>query len=223
MLTTTARLVSLVFHPLLILTYMLAILMLVNPYLFGIASIGEQRGKLLLLRVLLSSFFLPAFATMLLKMLGMIQSFEMKTREERYVPYIITGVFYLWLTVNFLNNSDVPAAFSSFMLGATIGLFIAFFINIFSKISAHTVGMGGLLGLVILTTMFFSYGTFTIETAEGQLLMISITLVLIGVVFLTGLVGTCRFLLGAHDPMDVYGGYLVGFSSQFIAFRILFS
>jgi hypothetical protein len=26
----------------------------------------------------------------------------------------------------------------------------------------------------------------------------------------------------AHEPMDLYGGYLVGFASQFIALRFLF-
>ena len=49
------------------------------------------------------------------------------------------------------------------MLGATIALFIAFFINIFSKISAHAVGMGGLVAMVLISIISFSHGAFTFK------------------------------------------------------------
>lgn len=38
---------------------------------------------------------------------------------------------------------------------------------------------------------------------------------------MAGLVGTARLILDAHQPFDIYGGYLVGFSSQFIALRFI--
>ncbi len=221
MLRILARIISVIFHPLLIVTYMLVLLLLVNPYLFGVSRIGEHASKLLILQVFLSTFFIPAFAVAMLRFMGMIDSMEMKTRHERIGPYLITGIFYLWMFRNFLDNTQVPTAFTSFMLGATIGLFIAFFINIFSKISAHAVGMGGLLGMVAITLLLFSYDTFTVNAPFGAL-EVSMSAVLIATVLLAGLVGTARLLLQAHEPMDLYGGYIVGFAAQFIALRILF-
>lgn len=222
MLKSTAQIISFVFHPLLILTYMLVILLIVNPYLFGVNSIGDQASKLLILRIFLSTFFIPAFSVAMLRFTGLIKSFEMKDRKERIVPYIITGVFYLWMFRNFLDNSIIPTAYTAFVLGATIGLFIAFFMNIFSKISAHTVGMGGLLGMVVITMLLFSYDTFTLSSTILGTFQMSMSTILMGVIILCGLVGTARLILEAHEPMDLYGGFLVGFSSQFIALRFLF-
>ena len=230
MLRLPAQIISFIFHPLLIVTYMLALLLLVNPYLFGVSSIGDKASKLLLLQIFLSTFFIPGVAVVMLRLTGMIQSFQMETKQERIGPYIITGLFYLWMFRNFLDNPSIPTAFTSFLLGATIGLFFAFFINIFSKISAHAVGLGGQrfqrhgvapLGMVVITMLLFSYDTFTIMSARGTL-EISMSTVLLITILIAGLVGTARLALQAHEPMDLYGGYLVGFASQFLALRFLF-
>jgi len=222
MLKSLAQVLSFVFHPLLIVTYMLVLLLLVNPYLFGVNSIGDKDSKLLVLRVFFSTFFIPAFALAMLRFTGMVKSLEMKSRQERIGPYIITGIFYIWMFRNFLGSSQVPTAFTCFLLGASIGLFIAFFINIFSKISAHAVGMGGLLGMVVITMLLFSYDTFTLNSTIVGMVEVSMNWVLIFTILIAGLVGSSRLLLQAHEPMDLYGGYLVGFASQFIALRFLF-
>ena len=222
MLKSLAQVLSFIFHPLLIVTYMLVLLLFVNPYLFGVNSIGDKQSKLLILQVFLSTFFIPAFAVAMLRFTGMIKSMEMKTRQERIGPYIITGMFYIWMFRNFLGSDQVPTAFSSFLLGASIGLFIAFFINIFSKISAHAVGMGGLVGMVVITMLLFSYDTFTIHSTIIGIVEMSMNGILVFVIVMAGMVGSARLLLGAHEPLDLYGGYLVGFASQFIALRFLF-
>lgn len=222
MLKILARVVSYIFHPLLILTYMLILLLLVNPYLFGVSSISDEVSRLLILRIFLSTFFIPAVSVSMLRLLGLISSLEMQDRHERIGPYIITGIFYLWMFQNFLNNPQIPTAYTSFVLGATIGLFLAFFINIFSKISAHAVGMGGLVAMVIITMLLFSYDTFTLELGWLGAWQLNMNTILILIILLAGAVGTARLLLEAHRPMDLYGGFLVGFLAQFIALRFLF-
>lgn len=217
-----AQVISFVFHPLLVPTYMLIILLLVNPYAFSVSSIGDQFSKLLLIQLFMFTFFIPAFAVVMLRLLDLVKSIELKTKEERIGPYIIAGVFYLWTFRNFLGDSQMPRLYVSFLLGATIALFLAFLINVFSKISAHTVGMGGLVGTVILTMyQYQDYQTFVIHSTILGTLEISLIAILLFVILLAGIVGTCRLLLGAHDQQDLYGGYLVGLASQFIAFRIL--
>lgn len=201
---------------------MLILLLLVNPYLFGVSNIGEQPSKLLILQVFLSTFFIPGFAVAMLRFTGLIKSMEMRDKHERIGPYIITGVFYLWMFKNFESNTQIPTAFASFMLGATISLFLAFLINIFSKISIHAVGMGGLLGMVVITMLLFSYDTFTINSTILGIVEINMVTVLLLTILIAGAVGTARLLLSAHEPMDLYGGYLVGFAAQFLALRFLF-
>lgn len=217
-----AQAVSVLFHPLLMPTYMLALLLLVNPYLFGVSSWGDHISKLLLLRVFISTFLLPMVGVAMLRGVGFISSLEMRDKSERIGPYIITGIFYLWMFRNLVDNPQIPTAFTIFMLGAVIGVFLAFFINIFSKISAHAVGMGGLVAMVVITMFLFSYDTFSLQTDWFGMLHFNMTVVLLAALLAAGLTGTARLWLHAHIPSEVYGGFFIGFLSQLIALRVMF-
>lgn len=219
---TLAQVISFVFHPLLVPTYMLIMLMLINPYAFSVSSIGDKFSKLLVIQMFMFTFFIPAFAVVMLRLLDLVKSIELREKEERIGPYIIAGVFYLWTFRNFLGDSEMPRLYVSFLLGATIALFLAFIINIFSKISAHTVGMGGLIGMTLITMyQYENLQTFVIHSTLIGTFEVSMLALLFFILILAGIVGTCRMLLGAHNQQDLYGGYFVGLASQFIAFRIL--
>ena len=219
MLRTIAYFFSFFFHPLLILTYMLVILLLVNPYLFGVNNISEN--KVLIVLVFLSTFFIPAFSVLMMKFLGLIDSLEMKTKNERIGPYIATGIFYLWMFRNLLDNPNIPLAYKIFVLGATIGLFVAFFFNIFTKVSMHALGMGGLVAMTLITMLMFSYDSFTVEIANMGSYDIPIYALFMGVIIIAGMVSTSRLILDAHDLKDIYGGFVIGFGTQFLAFPFL--
>lgn len=221
---TIANIISVIFHPLLMVTYMLVILMNVNPYIFGFNSIdyGSHLVFRLIAVIFASTFIIPVFGVLLLKQVNLIQSFQMKDKMERVGPYILTSIFYLWMFINMLNNPTIPRAFSTFLLGSVIGLFLSFFINIFLKISAHTVGAGGLVAMVILTLFNFSYETFGFSLGSFGLFHISITSLLVGIILLAGLIGTSRLILKAHTSREIILGYMVGVFSQFIAYNFLF-
>lgn len=217
-----AKIISVLFHPLLVLTYMLVLFLLVNPYVFGINNIQEPFGMQLVLRVFLSSFFIPMVAVLMLRFTGLVQSLEMPERQERIIPYIVTGIFYLWLFRNLVDNTTIPRLFSSFALGTTISLFLAFFINLFSKISAHAVGMGGIIGMIVLLMNYFpDYNVVQLPLSGGDVLEVSTTIILMLALLLAGLVGSSRLSLKAHEPLDLYGGYFVGFVGQMIALRFI--
>ncbi len=222
MLHAFARLASFLFHPLLILTYTLVFLLAVNPYLFGVNHLSDPSSKLLLLRVFLSSCFIPGVAILMLRFTGLLRSLEMPSPQDRIGPFVITGMFYLWLFRNFLDNGQIPPLFSSFTLGATVTLFLAFLVNIFSKISVHAAGMGGLLGVIVLTLTLYPNYAFTPILPSGSLpFSLSMHGILLSVIVLAGLVGSARLLLRPHEPMDLWGGYLMGFIGQFIAARFI--
>ncbi len=215
MLRTTAHLISVLFHPLLMLTYMLLLLLLVNPYQFGVNNVAGQ-WKLVIM-VFLSTFVLPIFAVFLMKSLDMVKSMQLEDRFERIGPYILTGVFYLWMFVNFKGNPLIPKPLVIVMLGSTIALFGAFFFNNFTKISAHAAGMGGLVSMALINTFIFNFDTFTVSLGWLGMYEISTNLVLMATIILAGIVCTARLLLGAHSEKQLYIGFAIGFASQFIA------
>jgi len=219
MIRILAHFFSIVLHPLIILTYMLIILLLVNPYLFGVNTISDH--TILILLIFFSTFFIPAVAVIMMRLLGLISSLRMEDPKERIGPYIATGIFYMWLFRNLLDNPDIPIAYKIFVLGATIGLFVAFFINNFSKISMHGVGMGGFLAMLIITSYWYSYGTFTINAGGLGIFQISTTFLIMLGIILTGIVSSSRLYLNAHSLSDITGGLFVGFVSQFLAVQFL--
>ncbi|HKK73542.1 MAG TPA: hypothetical protein VJ953_00610 [Saprospiraceae bacterium] len=216
-----ARLLSYLFHPLLVLTYGLIVLIAVDPFSFGANSIQSTQSTLLILRIFLSTFFIPAMAILMLYFLGMVKSLRLEDKMDRTGPYIITGIFYLWLLRNFWGSALVPSLYTAFMLGVTIALFLAFLINIFSKISIHAVGISALLAMIIITMLTQNYNTLVIPIAQGRYLQASLLYLLLALLLIAGLLGTSRLYLQKHELSELYGGYFVGFVSPFVALQIM--
>lgn len=210
---------SVVFHPLLMVTYMLLILLLVNPYIFGVNSV--EGGMRNLLMIFFSTFFIPIISVLMMKALKLIPSLELKNSQDRIGPFIVTGVFYISTFYLIYRSPDIPIAFKACFLGAVMGLFFAFFINLFSKISLHAVGMGGLLGMVVATVASSRLSSFVINSGIFGMIEISLFSLLVGTILLCGIVGTSRLILDAHEPRDLYGGFLVGLATQFVALSFL--
>lgn len=207
-----AKLISYVTHPLLGVTYILLLLLAVNPFLFGVSTL-EEKWPLILL-VFASSFLIPALVILMMLGLEIIPSLDMPEREQRTIPLIAVGMLYLGLFAFCKNSADIPVAYTALVLGCVVGLFTGFFINLFSKISLHAIGMGGLIGAVLVTIELFAYDRFSILLPGGNELQLSLVTVLAGVLLLAGLVGTARLYLKAHVLEDVAGGYLVGFAAM---------
>jgi hypothetical protein len=221
MLKNFAQVISVIFHPLLMLQYMLVMLLLVNPYLFRINDIRNPESVKLLLAVFFTSFLLPALAIFLMQRLEIIKTLEMRDRQERIGPFIASGIFYLWLCVTAHRSSEIPTAFTICVWGTTIGLFTAFIINLFFKISLHALGVGGFVGAVIVTMKWFSYGVFPIWLPFYGAASMSINLVLMLALLIAGLVATARLILEAHEPKELIAGFALGIVAQGVASLIL--
>lgn len=211
-----AKFISVVLHPLLVPTYMVGLLALVNPYLFGTNYlIGLVVGQVFYL-----TFLIPSIAIVLMKMLNMISSFQMPDKQERIGPLIVAGVLFLWTFWNLKNASEIPLPCTIFLLGSTIALFVGFFINLFFKISLHAIGMGGFIAMVFIIMIpdfHYSYGSFVVEIPTLGAFKIMVKHVLMAVIVLAGLTGTARLILGAHTSLELYTGYFIGLWSMFIA------
>ncbi len=194
-------------------------LYVINPYLFSVPN-SKAMGVLFIYVFLLSAFF-PVLSIVLMKSLGLVNSFKMKERTDRIGPLICTAIFYLWLYVNIYKNPSIPTAFTIFVLGSIIALFIAFFINNFNKISLHSIGVGGALAGALLVKFNYSYNHFSLSIGDIGIYNISINFFLIFVILMVGLVATSRLILKRHKPSDIYGGFFVGLFSQLLAIVFL--
>lgn len=218
MLKTISKGISLIFHPLFVLFYLLLAMYVVNPYLFSIQD--EKSRNILLLSIFMISVVLPLTSILMMRFLGLLSSLQMENKMERVGPLIATAIFYLWLYVNIRSNNYLPPLYQAFVLGSIIALFLGFFINNFTKISLHTIGAGGLL-MAFLFIYVQSYGLVTLELLNLQITLPSYIL-LAFVILIVGLIGTSRIYLNAHSRNQIYMGYLVGIFSQIIAYRIVF-
>lgn len=191
-----ARILSYILHPLLLPTWMLLLLLYTNPYSFAGMPI-----QMLIAMVFINSFMFPAITILLMKKLGFIESLEMPDTKQRIIPMIATIVFYIWAYMA-VKKTNFPFMMGVFMMGAVASLLLAFFINVFHKISLHMVGISGVLTSVMLLLLFS-------QTDVSYLLLL--------VVVLTGAVASARMYLGAHTLHEVYSGFLVGMFGQIIA------
>ncbi len=204
---------SIIFHPLLLLTYLTIIVIWFDPYGFGVNQLMDASS--FLLQVGLMTFFMPFVLVLMLKGLGFVESISLKDQKERIAPYLFTGLIYMWLYQNLLNNPDVPIHYTILLLGVTISIFVTFFFNNFFKVSAHTVGMSGFVTALIILFDKFYLSSYAEElwgvTIDGEFLLIA------SIIF-AGLVGTSRLILNAHSMKEVGWGYVFGALSQLIAF-----
>lgn len=207
--------ISYLLHPLLMLTYVAFLVFWANPYLFQAQS-GKQL-QIHFLSLFFTTFLLPAVAILMMKSLGLIKSIQMEDRQDRIGPLIVTAVFYLWAFRNMISNPDIPQPLTIFTLGTCIVLGLCFLINLFSKISLHTAGAGGMVAIGFLIWQYFAPYGFVAGSWEMHPAFI-VALILI----IAGLTGSSRLYLKAHNPSEILGGYFIGLAGQFIAFFILY-
>ena len=214
-----SNIISYIFHPLFALVYVLLLLMTINPYIF---RIQDDKVKVIFFTyTVVSLLVIPVISIVILKQLNIIKSFKMEDRMERVGPLIVIGIVYMWLFLNYKSTASVPVIFATFLLGSVIAVFVSFFINSFTKISLHTVGMGGLIAAVLLMKYKLKYDTFYLELPFLGSYVVNIYFVLLVTIVIAGMVGTARLYLKSHSLEQIYMGYIVGFLSQVIAFNIL--
>lgn len=187
-----AKFISVIFHPLLIPSY--AMLLLINTRSHYMLILTEQSRYIAFLIVVLTSFILPAILIFLLLKMGVIKSLQMKNRHERILPLFLTAIFF-YGTYYLLKQQPYFALFNFFMLGATLLVIISLLINYLTKISIHMVAQGGLFGALAGYTFAFNQ--------NYAWLLYLVTLI-------AGLTGFARLKLKAHSEAEVYTGFGLG-------------
>ncbi|MCK5079299.1 MAG: hypothetical protein KAR09_05120 [Bacteroidales bacterium] len=193
-----AKVISVIFHPLLIPTYLIAVLINLNVF-FALMIPDEAKWKIIIL-VLITSAIFPLIILYGMYRLKLVKSLLIDSREERLYPYIATSIFF-FVSCYMIWQINISPVYYYCLLGASILAVLTLLINIFWKISAHTVSMGGVLGILI--------GLQTV-------LLIDIMWLIVIIILISGIVGFARLRAGTHTQAQIYTGYILGFFGTFL-------
>ena len=195
-----AQVVSYVFHPLFIPTYVVYFLLFVHPLVA--AGYSFEMKLFRLINVVFCTFFLPAFSVFVMWRLKLvITSLQLRTQRERIVPYLVAMFLYFWCWY-VSKNHDSPLEMQLFLLGAFLSVCAAWLLNIPMRVSMHTTAAGATLAFALLLA-------FRDPAFNGVYVSIAI--------FIAGLVCTARFMISRHTPKEIYYGLFAGIASQLIA------
>jgi len=173
--------------------------LLIPEYIF------KPQEHIIIVVVLLFTYAFPLLLLILLKRFGMIDSYHMVTIEERKFPTLLF-ISISFILGNWLYKSTVVDILSLFYFGYMFVLTCSYiFLYLKLKISLHTAAIGGLIGFII----YFSY-------------YYKINLIILLVVFflISGLIASSRLRLHAHNTREVFLGFIIGISTQFMVYFI---
>ena len=196
-----SKLVSFLFHPILMPTYSFFLLFKFVP-MFNLFMNLEQ--KILIIKVLLLfTILVPLFFVLLILKIKDISSIYMKNYKERKWPILLSlGSYYI--AIRILEMMHIHYLIINLLIGAIMILFFAAIISNFWKISLHMMGAGGVVGAFIAIHYFFTYNIF----------------LLVILVLCSGLIGFTRIQENAHNLKQVYTGFLFGGCTEYIVFLL---
>jgi len=193
MLRKLAYVVSALFHPILLPTWVMVVL-IANGQL---ASGGYD--NVLTCNYFLTNFavtfLFPLIAFAVLKKKKAINSFELETRSERLLPLIIMSVFF-YTAYYIFRNSLINVIYIYFMLCAVLLCALACAITMRWKISLHGLGWGTFLACLSIMTY---------RAPDTYLPWLCVSIIV------AGIVASARLYMRSHTPSQVYVGFAVGF------------
>jgi len=198
----TAKVISILLHPVLMPTYALMLIFRLSNYLDYTTPPSVKMALYLI--VVFNTLIMPVVISWLLLRKGLIKSFNMDHREERLVPFICNSVL-MMIAYYMISQISIPKIFSMLLLGAAASVVLAIIINLKWKVSIHMIGIGGITG------MFFGMSTF---------LLIDLRFPILISLLVAGLVGTARMSMGAHKPAQLYAGFFIGFCCEYFVLSI---
>lgn len=173
-------------------------------YFIYVTQQFEKRLHLIILGLIfILTYIVPILLLFFLKNFGFIKDFQVSTIKERRIPII-----FMILILYFLGNTiiQIPMIRNLGILfyGTSLSL-ICIYILFSAKLksSLHLVSMGNMLGFFLIMTNINN---------------LSILVIIIPLIFLSGVLASSRLHLKAHTPIELLIGFFLGFIAQFTLF-----
>ena len=157
--------------------------------------------KLLILGIVfVFTILIPRLTINVFRRLNRWSHWQLSHREHRHMPYVLTLLSYSACLMLF-TQLNVAMFFRGIIMSAIVAQIVCVIINVWWKISTHMVGMGGLVGMILSFSSIFFYNPFW----PG-----------IGLILLSGVLGTSRMVLRQHSLAQILVGFAIGFFSSLI-------
>jgi len=187
-----ARIISVLFHPLLMPSLGLLLIFNSGTYL---ALLDPAAKKAILFVMSLGTFFFPLMMISVLYYRNLVSTLQDASREERFLPYLIILILYV-ITLVYFVRLPLSRVIHGYVLSVAMLLLLLMLVTIKFRICAHMAGIGGITGVVIALILLY-------ETP--------LELYLVMVLLAAGLTGSARLIAGVQRPVEVYTGFLLGF------------
>lgn len=195
-------LISYLFHPVIMPTLGTLAVLWCDPNLY--IPLNTEKPWLIVLGVVfLCTYLLPLSASWVLLLLGRISSLSHPTENDRRFMLSFTALFYILVYYVFHNIPAMGTSLKIFMLGINISIIFTLIASLFTPVSFHSVGAGGLLGTIIGLIKY---------THEHLFIW------LLGAFVIVVLTGFARYKLKAHGAFEIYVGLIIGITVQSLVF-----
>ena len=203
-----ARIVSILFHPLLLATYLFALFIFLFPV--ALEPLKSEGHFNFLLLIFCITFALPALNVGMFRMMGTIKTLEMKEKRERILPFIFITILYITVTYLFYSKTHLGLHHNllKFLIIIDALVLIATLTTFFYKVSVHSLAAWGMIGILIPLNKVLEDNTLFYPTLI--------------IIVIAGVVMSARLKLNAHTPREVLVGSVLGFATSFVAMVILF-
>ena len=195
----TAKIISIIGHPIFHPTWMMIILLL-----SGLTRFTPGNDLTFLTVTFLMTCLIPALIIVMMKKWHVIDSFEMENRDDRLGPLFIM-ILFLYATLRFFSKIQMLSVFNFYLTTVIVVTVLAFIITFFWKISLHVLGWG-----------CFSACLFIMATAYMRMYLPYF----IGSIVISGIVASARLKLKSHSNAQIYSGFAMGFATVIVIYFI---
>lgn len=186
-----ARIISGIFTP-----FSIPFLAFLVLFLFSYLRIMPILYKLIVLGIVYCFTILtPTITIFLFRKVNGFSKHELSERKKRYVPILLTIISYVFCLL-MMHKLNIPWYMTGIILASLIMLIICIIVNLKWKLSEHMAGMGGIVAGLVAFSALLGY-----NPVWWLCLFI----------FIAGILGSARIVLGHHSLGEVLYGFAVGF------------
>ena len=186
-----AKVISIVFHPVLVPT--LGMLLLLNSG-FYFSMLSWEAKRYILLVIFFTTCILPLLAVSVMAINPRFD-INMSKSIDRVFPLLAASIFY-YIGFVLLGKVNLFPVFKLFMLASVLVVVALLLISFKWKISNHMAAIGGVAGV------FFS-----LSFRKGLNPVYSLLIIIL----VSGLLGTARLAQGKHNIWQIIAGFALGF------------
>ena len=188
-------------------TFVFGVLLFQVPNVLGVDVFSATLRLSLLVLIFVGTLGVPALLIYYLYRSGYVQTLHLTTLADRRLPFFLTAVIYALLTLLFAFRMQLISTIApemAVLLGSvSLSILLVGIISLYWQISAHSVGISGVVGIIAGITIKFSQTDLFIPLLLSVLLM--------------GFVGSARLKLNAHTPAQIGAGVALGMCVSLVA------